>query len=146
MSNPFVHIELNTTDVDRAKSFYGKLFDWEMKDMPLPVGTYTMLDVGKGTGGGIMAQLMPDTPSMWLPYVAVDDIDAATKKARQLGADIMKASEEVPGMGWLTIFTDPTGALLGLWEPKMARPAARRSAARPQSKTKRRTATRARRR
>ena len=146
MGNPFVHLELNTTDVDRAKAFYGKLFDWEMKDMSLPVGTYTTVDVGKGTGGGIMAQLMPDTPSTWLPYVAVDDIDAATKKARQLGADIMNASEEVPGMGWLTIFTDPTGALLGLWEPKMERPAARRSAARPQSKTKRRTATLARRR
>ena len=140
MGNPFVHIELNTTDVDRAKAFYGKLFDWEMKDMPMPVGTYTILDVGKGTGGGIMAQLMPDAPSAWLPYVQVDDIDAATKKARSLGADIMKASEEVPGMGWLTIFTDPTGAHLGLWEPKMERPAARRSARRPQSKAKRRKA------
>jgi uncharacterized protein len=146
MANPFVHVELNTTDVDRAKAFYGKLFNWEMKDMPLPVGTYTMVDVGKGTGGGIMTQLMPDTPSMWLPYVSVDDIDAATKKARSLGAEIMKASQEVPDMGWLTIFTDPTGAILGLWEPKMEHAARRRTTTTKSRTTRRRTATSRRRR
>ena len=31
MANPFVHVELNTTDVDKAKKFYGRLFDWQMK-------------------------------------------------------------------------------------------------------------------
>src|SRR5438094_10651320 len=103
MANPFVHIELNTTDVDRAKAFYGKLFDWEMDDVPFSHGTYTMVKVGKGTGGGIMKQLMPGAESAWLPYVAVDDIDAATKKARSLGADIMKDGEEVTGMGWFSI-------------------------------------------
>ena len=35
MSNPFVHVELNTTDVDKAKSFYSKLFDWELEDMDM---------------------------------------------------------------------------------------------------------------
>ena len=27
MANPFVHVELNTTDVDKARKFYGRLFD-----------------------------------------------------------------------------------------------------------------------
>jgi predicted enzyme related to lactoylglutathione lyase len=30
MANPFVHVELNTTDVGKAKTFYGKLFDWKL--------------------------------------------------------------------------------------------------------------------
>ena len=34
MANPFVHVELNTTDVGKAKDFYGKLFDWKLEDMP----------------------------------------------------------------------------------------------------------------
>ena len=33
MANPFVHVELNTTDVSRAKAFYGKLFDWKLEDV-----------------------------------------------------------------------------------------------------------------
>jgi len=118
MANPFVHVELNTTDTRKAKAFYGKLFDWKLSDVPMPDFTYTMVDVGKGTGGGMMKQLMPKTPSAWLPYVQVKDIDAATKKAKKLRAKIMKDVTEVKGMGWLSIIVDPTGAMLGLWEPK----------------------------
>ena len=66
----------------------------------------------------MMKQLMPDTPSAWLPYVLVKDIDASTRKAKKLGAKIMKDVTEVMGLGWLSIIVDPTGAVLGLWEPK----------------------------
>jgi predicted enzyme related to lactoylglutathione lyase len=118
MANPFVHLELSTTNLDRAKTFYGKLFDWKMQDIPMPEGSYTMIDVGEGTGGGMMKQLMPDTPSAWLPYVLVDDINAATQKAQSLGATVMKDVTEVMDMGWLSIITDPTGAFLGFWQPK----------------------------
>ncbi len=119
MPNPFVHCELNTTNPRKAKAFYGKLFAWKMEDVPMPeFGTYTMLDVGKGTGGGLMKQLCPGAPSAWMPYVQVKDIDVATKKAKKLGAEIMKGVTEVKGMGWLSIIVDPTGAVLGLWEPK----------------------------
>ena len=119
MANPFVHVELNTTDVDRAKTFYGQLFDWKLEDMEMgPSGTYTMIDVGDGTGGGLLKNPMPGVPSFWLSYVLVDDIGAATKKAAALGAKIVKDSIEVPNMGWLSIIEDPTGAGLGLWQTK----------------------------
>ena len=74
MANPFVHVELNTTDVPKAKAFYGNLFGWKIEDMPMPSGTYTMINVGEGTGGGIMQHPMPGAPSAWLAYVLVDDI------------------------------------------------------------------------
>jgi len=118
MANPFVHVELNTTDLGNAKTFYKALFDWKLQDMPMPQGTYTIIEVGEGTGGGMMKQLMPDAPSAWLPYVLVDDIAAATKKAKSLGATVMKDVTEVTDMGWLSIITDPTGACFGLWKPK----------------------------
>lgn len=118
MPNPFIHVELSSTDPEKAKDFYGKLFDWKLEDMPMPQGTYTMIDVGTGTGAGIMKQLMPDEGSSWLAYVEVDDIGAATKKAESLGAKVMKANVEVPNMGWLSIIIDPTGAMLGLWQTK----------------------------
>jgi predicted enzyme related to lactoylglutathione lyase len=84
MANPFVHVELNTRDLPKAKAFYG----------------------------------MPGAPSMWLAYVLVDDIDAATAKARSLGAQIVKEVTEIPNVGRFSIFIDPTGAMLALFKPK----------------------------
>ena len=120
MPNPFVHVELATTSVRKARGFYAKLFRWKLKEIPTPTpaGAYTMIDVGEGTGGGIMPQLIPGAGSVWMPYVFVKDIEASTKKAKKLGAKICKGVTEVEGMGWLSIIVDPTGAMLGLWEPK----------------------------
>jgi len=120
MTNPFIHVELATTNVPTAKAVYRRLSKWKLSDVPMPspAGTYTMVDVGEGTGGGMMKQMIPGAESAWMPYVLVKDIDAATKKAKKLRAKIMKDVTEVPGMGWLSIIVDPTGAMLGLWEPK----------------------------
>ena len=121
MANPFVHVELNTTDVAKAKAFYGKLFDWTFEDVQMgPAGTDTMIKVGEGTGGGMMKHPVPGAPSAWLAYVLVDDIAAATQKAKALGATVMKDVTEVMGAGWLSIIMDPTGGVLGLWKPKTA--------------------------
>lgn len=120
MANPFVHVELSTTSLPKAKAFYAKLFKWKLADLPMPTpgGKYTAIQVGDGTGGGMMKQMIPGAGSAWMPYVLVADIDAATKKAKKLGGKIMKPVTEVEGMGWLSIIEDPTGAIIGLWEPQ----------------------------
>ncbi len=120
MANPFVHIELNTPDPEKTKAFYSKLFQWKLEDVPNPAtpdGTYTIVNVGTGTGGGIMKQV-PGGPSGWLAYVEVDDIHAATKRAQSLGAEVMKDVTEVMGMGSFSFIRDPAGAVLGLWQSK----------------------------
>ena len=117
MANPFVHVELNTTDLGEAKAFYGELFDWTLEDMPGAGEAYTLIKVGEGTGGGMMKHPVPGAPSSWLAYVLVDDITASTHKAKSLGATVMRDVTEVPGYGWFSIILDPTGAALGLWKP-----------------------------
>jgi len=121
--NPFIHIELNSPDPDKAKAFYGELFEWQLEDMPnVPASddAYTVIKVGEGTGGGIMKQV-PDGPVGWIPYVLVDDLRASTDKAKSLGGEVMKDITEMPGMGSFSIIQDPTGSVLGLWQhdPKM---------------------------
>ena len=121
MPNAFVHVELNTTDVAKAKGFYGKLFEWTLEDTKMGESgdlDYTMIKVGKGTGGGMMKQLIPGAGSAWLPYVEVSDIKLSTKKAQSLGAKVMKDVSAVADMGWLSMIVDPTGAMLGLWQTK----------------------------
>ena len=117
MANPFVHVELNTTDVPKAKAFYSQLFDWKLEDVPMGEGmTYTMIGVGEGgTGGGMMQHPMPGQPSAWLPYVDVANVTDATKKAQSLGATIIRDVTEIPGYGAFSIIADPTGGVLGLW-------------------------------
>jgi len=65
MANACAHIELNTDDLTKAKTFYKSLFDWKLQ----PYGPdYTMIDVGKGgTGGGMQKSPMPEAPAAWLP-------------------------------------------------------------------------------
>ena len=116
MGNPFVHIELSSTDLDKAKTFYKSLFQWKLEDMPMENNkSYTMVEVGEGTGGGMMKHPAAGAPSMWLPYVMVDDIEASTNKAKQLGGKIIKEQTAVKDYGWFSIIQDPTGAMLGLW-------------------------------
>jgi len=119
MANPFVHIELGTTDIAKAKSFYGALFDWKLKDEQMGPGmTYTMVNVGEGTGGGMMKHPVPGAPSAWLPYVLVNDIEASTAKAKALGAKVMREVTPVMDQGFISIIIDPTGAALGLFQAK----------------------------
>jgi len=85
-----------------------------------------MIRVGEGTGGGMMktpapavpTSSAPAVPTAWLPYVLVDDVAAATNKAKSLGATVMKDVTEVMDAGSFSIITDPTGAAIGLWQPK----------------------------
>lgn len=122
MANPFVHVELQTQDAEKAKKFYKSLFSWELQDIPTGQGgTYTLIGVGEGTGGGIMKNPVPNAPSHWLAYVRVDDVAAATKKAKELGATVLQNRTEVPNFGWFSVISDPTGAVLGLWQAKEQR-------------------------
>ena len=117
MSNPFVHLELSTSDVSKAKTFYTGVFGWEITDNDMGGGMiYSTFKPSSGPGGGMFT--MPGAPTFWLPYVGVEEINAATDKAKSLGATIHKGPMEVPGHGWMTILGDPTGATIALFQPK----------------------------
>jgi len=120
MANPFVHIELQTNDIPKAKEFYSRLFDWKLDDIPMPGGDmlYTMINVGEGTGGGMFANMDPQVPPHWLAYVGVDDIEASTQKARDLGASVLQDVMKIGDYGWLSVIKDPTGAVIAMWKNK----------------------------
>lgn len=116
MANPFIHIELQTSDTHKAKKFYGSLFGWQIE--AIPGMDYMIIDVGEGTGGGMLKNPVEGALDTWIPYVLVDDIAASTEKAKSLGAKVCKDVTEVPGYGWLSVIQDLTGATFGLWQPK----------------------------
>jgi uncharacterized protein len=113
MANAFAHIELNTDDLAAAKSFYKKVFDWKLS--AIPGMSYTLIDVGKGTGGGMTEKQMKEQPTAWLPYVEVKDVKETLAKAQKAGARIVVDYMEIGEMGAIGVFVDPTGAGLGIW-------------------------------
>jgi len=116
MGNAFVHVELQTDDVARAKEFYASLLDWRLDEILFDDGSYTVVHVGEGGGGGITKCPVPNCPPHWLAYIGVDDVAATTQRAKELGATVLRDRTEVPGFGWFSVITDPTGAMVAFWE------------------------------
>ena len=117
--NVIQHHEWNTRDPKRLQTFYGKIFDWKFNDKVMP--GYTLID----KIGGIfeITPEMGDMPTGITNYVNVDDLDAKEKLVRAAGGRIYKSKQEVPGMGWFTIFADPDNNTIAMWQPMMKRPA-----------------------
>ena len=118
MPNAFVHVELHTKDVEKAKQFYSGLFDWKLSETPMPGGgSYTLINVGEGTGGGMFQNPDPNVPPHWLAYVGVEDVVASTNRARELGATVHMDVMQVGDFGKMSVLQDPTGAFFALWQP-----------------------------
>ena len=116
MANPFVHLELATPDLAKAKEFYGEMFGWKFDDQNMgAAGIYSLFAPDSGPRGGMYS--MPGVPPGWLAYVGVEDIDESTEKAKALGATILRDVTEIPYVGWMSIAIDPTGAAIALFEP-----------------------------
>ena len=119
MGKPVVHWELMSRDPAMVSDFYAKLFGWKVKH--IPEINYRLVETGAkmGINGGI---LKPDREGPWpgnmLFYIAVDDLAAYRRKIVAAGGQIHVEEQEVPGMGWLSLFTDPEGRMNGLWKPK----------------------------
>ncbi len=109
--------ELMTGNVDGARDFYSKLFGWtyEEKDMG-PAGIYTLFNQGDQQVGGCMALPQEGIPAHWMSYVNVDDVDASTNKAKELGAQVFVEPTDIPNIGRFSVIKDPTGATLGLYK------------------------------
>ena len=118
-TSTFCWNELMTRDLSAAKNFYTKLFGWTTRDMDMgEQGTYTIFVAGDKDLGGMMKTTKEDIPPNWLSYVAVEDVDAATKKAEQLGAKQCVPPTDIPNAGRFSVITDPTGATIGLYQTK----------------------------
>jgi uncharacterized protein len=68
--------------------------------------------------GGLFLMSGPDfTGEHWMPYLAVDDIDARLEKAVAAGAQILKPAHAIPGVGRMAILRQPGGGALGWITP-----------------------------
>jgi predicted enzyme related to lactoylglutathione lyase len=114
-SNPVVHLELHTGDLGRACAFYTALCGWRPERIEAGRGAYLGLELGAGLGGGVV-ECNTQRP-LWLPYVAVDEVAAATERALSLGASVLLEPREGPA-GWRSTVSVPAGGEIAFWQPK----------------------------
>ena len=111
----FCWVDLGTVDPAAAKAFYGGLFGWEFDDLPTgEQGTYSICRLrGKAVAG---LYDLAERPG-WGSYVKVDDVDRATARARELGAEVPVEPFDAPGGGRVATIRDPVGASVSLSRP-----------------------------
>ena len=108
--------EIHSPNSTATARFYKGLFGWGAKKATGLGMPYSFLSHAKTDFGGI-APLDKKSRAKphWLVYFTVDDIEAATKKARKLGGKAATPIIDLP-MGRIAVFSDPTGAAFGLYQ------------------------------
>jgi predicted enzyme related to lactoylglutathione lyase len=113
--NPVVHLELHTRDLRRACAFYGAVCGWRPERIEAGRGAYLGLELGHALGGGVVE--CNTRHPLWLPYVEVADVGAATDRARGLGASVLLEPREGPA-GRRSVVASPAGGEVAFWQPK----------------------------
>ena len=112
-----------STDPEAAKAFYQALFGWDKDEIPMMPGmTYTMFKQD-GAYSAALSGMMPEMqeqgiPSHWTNYVSVDDVDSLADVVTENGGTILYGPMDVFDSGRMLQIQDPTGAQLGLWQPR----------------------------
>ncbi len=102
--------ELHAADLDAAAAYYGDIFGWTTESF---MEGYRTFKSGETSIAGLSAQA--DAGAFWLSYFAVEDTDAATARAQELGATVTLEPTSMENVGRFSILTDPTGAAFGLF-------------------------------
>ena len=111
-----VWFEIPADNVDRARTFYGKLFGWKIERFPGP-RPYWHIDTGGADAtpdGGMMERQRPEHSVT--NYVGVPSVDEAAAKVEKLGGRICMPKTAVPQMGYFIICNDTENNTFALWE------------------------------
>ena len=111
---PIVHVEFGARDPQATGKFYADLCGWRLN--LAEQFDYLMFEAGSGPGGAFVqadeAQLRPEEVRV---YIGTDDIEGMLRRAEELGGKILMPKSEIPGTGWIAMFTDPDGRQVGLY-------------------------------
>lgn len=124
-----IHFEVQADDIERAKKFYEKVFDWKIEKakMEEDVGMdYWMVMTGPdktpGINGGMYMRPKDNPLKTYDCTILVDDIDEAIDSIKKNGGKVLREKMEMKGVGWFARCTDTEGNIFGLmqstdWKP-----------------------------
>jgi uncharacterized protein len=116
MSHPIVHIELSSNNHKEAAKFYAEVFGWEMVDFAEM--DYTTFSSGENAPGGGFNDIREGNPAgTTVVYVHTDDIAESASKIEANGGKMVSPAMDIPGVGTMQHFVDPTGNHMSLLKP-----------------------------
>jgi uncharacterized protein len=111
-------VDHGSKDLAASNSFYAELFGWQAEDQGEDAGHYTILSKSGKAAAGNMGIMMEGQPSAWMTYISVEDADKTVEVATESGATLFMGPMDVMDIGRMALFADPTGAAVGIWQPK----------------------------
>lgn len=112
--------ELHLSEVAAGLDFYGRVLGYRHRAFGTRQGgPYTILSRDGVDRGGVTSARCRETPPHWLPYVHVQDVDAAADRTRRAGGQV-RMLESIPDVGRIAIIAEPGGAVLALLSPRPA--------------------------
>ena len=117
-------VDLQTTDTDAAKKFYGDLLGWTYDDQPIDEANGVYYSMAKLNGHDVGAiaplgeQAAAGVPPHWNSYVSVADVDATAALVAPAGGTVIMPPMDVMDAGRMAVIQDPTGAMLAIWQAK----------------------------
>lgn len=116
MSHPIVHIELSANTLEEASEFYSKVFGWQMQSFPEM--NYVTWSSGEGAPGGGFNVVQEQVPAgSTVIYIHTDDVDATMADIEAAGGKRLTPNMDIPGVGTMAWFNDPTGNMMSLLKP-----------------------------
>jgi predicted enzyme related to lactoylglutathione lyase len=118
----FCWVELGTTDIASAKTFYAALLDWQYKEVPAGPMVYNLAQrQGKDVAGlyALDAEMRNQgVPPHFMSHVATASADDTARQAEALGGRVMMPPFDVMDIGRMAVLRDPTGATFAVWQAK----------------------------
>jgi uncharacterized protein len=112
-------IELSSPDTNAAAEFYGELMGWSTTEPGgEETGGYRMFQQDGKNVAGLMGHMQEGQPTAWATYVSVADAEETAAKVKSAGGTIVVEPMDVMDIGRMGVFSDPTGAVFGVWQPK----------------------------
>lgn len=117
-----IWVDLGTTDLAAAMSFYHEILGWNFTSTGAEFGYYQMVDVGVPVGGAALNRTEdgepdPTMPAWFTVYLKVEDIDATLRAVSAHGGHVFIPPMQIGEMGAMAIIAAPSGAAVGLWQP-----------------------------
>jgi predicted enzyme related to lactoylglutathione lyase len=117
----FCWINVMTGEVAAARAFFADVLGWDFAELPgVPGGG--LIKVGDALAGAFMdlaaPHFPPGTPAAIDVMIKVASVDQTVARLRALGGRA-DAVMDVFENGRMASCTDPTGAVFGLWQPKV---------------------------
>jgi predicted enzyme related to lactoylglutathione lyase len=109
-------IDLGSPDTDASATFYGSLFGWTATEGRAEFGGYRNFLKDGATVAGLMPLMSEGQPPAWSCYISTADADKTWALVTQNGGTPVAEPMDVGTLGRMALFTDPSGAFLGVWQ------------------------------